>query len=431
VSTALDAEALRAAAAAAARPAPSGNGAELPEPPADVDGPPPDENAPELHGERVRGAASEARAADKTKTPELKPVEPLAIEAASTWASRPAPAPRDWVIEGLIPAGRVTSLLGNGGLGKTLLAVQIAVHVAINRAIFGKQVSGGTVLGIFCEDETEELERRARAACSGEEIALDCLDRLYMTSRDGQDNLLCTFEREQILATMFYRELEATIATIKPRLTILDTAADLFGGDFMSTPQVRQFLKVALGGLCVRHETAILLLAHPSASAMATGDGGGFSTAWHNSVRSRMYLRRPKTDDAEAAKDRRVLEVRKSNYAADGGAVPLIYQRGYFVPDGEPVDEDAKPERTRGSGCTKLGLAIIAYMRRTAASGQVVTFRALFEPLQAAGDIERGPYESVRKPLQRTLRQLVRERLLVATEVPRGYRLADAPSEAA
>ncbi|MGB6451008.1 MAG: AAA family ATPase [Steroidobacteraceae bacterium] len=421
MSTAPDIEELRARAAEATS-APRENGAAVQEPPPWMDeGPEPEE--PHAGGERK----PEQR---KQPTDSSPVIEPLQIEAASTWASRPEPAPRDWIIEGLIPAGRVTSLLGNGGLGKTLIAVQLGVHVAINRAIFGKQVSGGPVLGIFCEDEAEELERRARAACAGEDIGLDSLDQLYMTSRDGQDNLLCTFEREQILATKFYGELEATIASIKPRLTILDTAADMFGGDFMSTPQVRQFIKVALGGLCVRHETAILLLAHPSASAMATGDGGGFSTAWHNSVRSRMYLRRPKTENPEEAKDRRVLEVRKSNYAGDGGMVPLIYQRGYFVPDTEPVDEGAKPGRARSSGCTKLGLALMAHMRQNAASGQVVSFGTLFEALQGAGDIERGPYETVRKPLQRTLRQLVHENLLIATEVPRGYRVASEPAEA-
>jgi RecA-family ATPase len=71
--------------------------------------------------------------------------------------------------------------------------------------------------------------------------------------------------------------------------------------------------------MCLRHETAVLLLAHPSASAMASGDGGGFSTAWNNSVRSRLYLRRPKSEDAEAIADRRVLEVRKANYGPSGG----------------------------------------------------------------------------------------------------------------
>ncbi|HEX4268888.1 MAG TPA: AAA family ATPase [Steroidobacteraceae bacterium] len=352
----------------------------------------------------------------------------LQIEPASAWADRAPPAPRDWVIDGLVPAGRVTSLLGNGGIGKTLFAAQIAVHVAIGRPLFGQSVSGGSVLGLFCEDEQEELERRARAACAGEQIELESLDRLYMLSRDGMDNLLCTFEREQIQVTQFYRELDATIGRLKPRLTILDTAADLFGGDFMSTPQVRQFLKVALGGLCVRHHTAILLLAHPSAAGMSSGDGGGFSTAWNNSVRSRLYLRRPKTEDADEAKDRRVLEVRKSNYAADGTTVALRYESGYFVPDPNPLEEGAKPTRAPRTD-TRLAVAAINHLRTAGAPGKIISFGQIFEPLKAAGDLGTGSDEALRKKLQRTLDHLVKDGLVARTNVPRGYRLAPATPE--
>lgn len=361
--------------------------------------------------------------------------QPLDIEPASAWAARPEPAPRDWIVEGLIPAGRVTSMLGNGGLGKTLLAVQLGVHISMNRPIFGHPVSGGPVLGIFCEDELEELERRARAACAGEDIALESLERLHMTSRDGLDNLLCTFEREQIQATPFYRQLDATVAALKPRLTILDTAADLFGGDFLSTPHVRQFLKVCLGGLCVRHGTAVLLLAHPSASAISSGDGGGFSTAWNNSVRSRLYLRRPKTEDKDAAKDRRVLEVMKSNYAPDGTSVALLYDRGYFVPDQAPVDEGAKVARVTKPD-TRLAMAVLEQLRKLAPQGVVVRSGAILQALQTAGTLSRpttdAEAERIRKTLQRTLRQLCEENLVIASTVPRGYRLAgEQPAERA
>jgi RecA-family ATPase len=355
---------------------------------------------------------------------------PLAIEPAAAWASRPEPPPRDWIIDGLIPAGHVTSMLGNGGLGKTLLAVQLGVHISMNRPIFGRVVSGGPVLGVFCEDEQEELERRGRAACAGEDIPLESLERLHMTSRDGLDNLLCTFDREQIVMTPFYRQLDATVGLLKPRLTIIDTAADVFGGDFMSTPQVRQFLKVALGGLCVRHGTAVLLLAHPSASGMQSGDGGGFSTAWNNSVRSRLFLRRPKSEDKEAAQDRRVLEVRKSNYAVDGTSIALMYQHGCFVPDPEPLEEGVKPVRPPRTD-TRLAFAALEQIRRLApAGGPVVRFGTILDALQAAGSLPRSATateaDKVRKTLQRALNQIADDGHIEKPNVPRGsYRLAD------
>lgn len=354
----------------------------------------------------------------------LRTAKPLTVEPVSAWAHRPAPAPREWVVEGMIPAGRVASLLGNGGLGKTLLAVQLGVHIATGRDLFGTPVSGGPVLGIFCEDEQDELERRWRSACAGEGLSLADVDRFYALSRDGQDSLLCTFERDHIKLTAFYHELEATVRALEPRLLILDTAADLFAGDFMSTPQVRQFLKIALGGLCVRYGCAILLLAHPSASAMSTGDGGGFSTAWNNSVRSRLYLRRPKGDDPEEAQDRRVLEVRKSNYAADGNAVPLLFQDGYFVRDPDPIDESPAGAK-RSSAPTKAAFSLLEYVRR--AEGLAVPFGDILDYATGAGVVPADITEAAkRKQVQRALRSLCDAELVRKCQMPRGhYRAVD------
>ncbi len=349
----------------------------------------------------------------------LEAPQPLSLEAVSEWAGRPAPQPRDWVVDRLIPSGRVTSALGNGGLGKTTIALQIGLHVAMNRPIFGVPVKGGRVIGFFCEDEQDELERRVRAACAGEQIELANAEQFFPISRDGQDNLLCTFERDQIVLTPFYAELEATVTAIRPRLLILDTAADLFAGDFMSTPQVRQFIKVALNGLCVRHGCAILLLAHPSASGMSTGEGGGFSTAWHNSVRSRLFLRRPKSKDMEETKDRRVLEVKKSNYAEDGGLIPLIYQNGYFVPDPAPIDEtnSEQPEKAP----PRLAFAALNFMRARAPHGMAVRFADILEEMQRVGEIVAGTKpEAARKQLNRALSQLVASQQIRRSDVPKG-----------
>lgn len=359
---------------------------------------------------------------EETAAQELPPLE---IAPASTWADRKAPPPRDFICEGLgLPACRVTSMIGNGGFGKTTVANQLAIAVATNSPIYGMAVSGGPVLGIFCEDEGPEIERRTRLICEAEGIDLRLLDALYLLSRDGSDNILCAFDHDQIVLTPFYWQLDATVANIRPRLTIIDTAADIFAGDFNSTPHVRQFIKVALGGLCARHETAVLLLAHPSASAIASGDGGGFSTAWNNSVRSRLYLRRPKSDDTDAIADRRVLEIKKANYGPTGATIPLRYERGRFVLDAEPLDECAKPVRVSKAD-TRLTVGIMAYFKEKAASGQVVAFGAIFEALQATGLIGPGKPETVRKSLQRSLKDLVANGLLRLSNVPRGYRIAE------
>jgi RecA-family ATPase len=352
------------------------------------------------------------------------PPQPWIIAPASSWAERAPPAPRDWIAESIgIAAGRTTSFMGNGGFGKTQVAAQILVAIAASGSLWGMPVKRGPVVGIFCEDEQDEIERRVRLIAEREGIDLDLLDNLHPLSRDGEDTVLASFDRDLIQLTDAYWRLDATVGLYRPRLTVLDAAADLFAGDFMSTPHVRQFIKIACGGLCKRWGTGILLLAHPSASAMSSGDGGGFSTAWNNSVRSRLYLRRPKSDDTDAIADRRILEVKKSNYGPTGQTIPMIYQDGRFIIDPEPIEEGSKPARAPKTD-TRLSLAVMGYFNARASSGQVASFGNVFEALQKAGDIPAGVYQTVRKPLQRTLKDLVATGLLQPSDVPRGYRLA-------
>ena len=367
--------------------------------------------------ERIKRAMAEFDALEKPAPPVLLDLTPV-----SELAKTPAPAARDWILEGIIPARRPTSLLADGGLGKTTIAVQIGVHVAMNRALYGLKVSGGPVLGIFCEDEPEEVDRRVRAACAAEGLELAEVDRFVALSRDGHNNMLCTFEHDQIVLTSFYEQLEATIASFRPRLVILDVLADFFAGDYLNTAHARQFVKVALGGWCVRHACAVLLIAHPSASGMSSGEGGGFSTAWNNAVRSRLYLRRPKLEDPEAAQMRRVLEVRKSNYGPSGASIPLLWQAGAFVPDPNP----AEPGAGRAPKVdTKLSIAAQDYLREQGGTGGIVSFQSVYKALQVAGALPQGEYEIVRQPLNRVLKELIRADFIVQSKVPRGYRLSE------
>jgi RecA-family ATPase len=353
--------------------------------------------------------------------------KPLPLVPISSWAHAPEPPPRDWIWEGLIPAGKVTSLLGNGGTGKTLLALQIGLHVAMGRPLFNVPIKGGPVLGIFCEDDVDELRRRLASACAAERIDMEEASGLIAMSREGEDSVLCEFKRDHIRLTRFHSELEATVAALKPRLLILDTAADLFAGDFLSTPHVRQFLKIALGGICKRHSCGILLLAHPSASAMASGDGGGFSTAWNNSVRSRLYLRtqratgdEPKSN--EELGDQRIIELKKTNYGPPDKKIPVRWQSGCFVFDIEPIEGlEQKGARVK---TTRVSVAAYDFIR--ARYPLSLGFREIFDALRDRGDIPEGDYDERRKPLSRALRELTAEGLIEAVSTPRGHYRAKA-----
>ena len=100
---------------------------------------------------------------------------------AQTWERR-EPPPREWLVEDWIPAGRLGSLYGKGGMGKSLLALQIAAAVMhggkpvatrdlvekkdrAEASGIAKTLQGGQrVLWLSWEDETDEVIRRWRQA---------------------------------------------------------------------------------------------------------------------------------------------------------------------------------------------------------------------------------------------------------------------------
>nr|WP_281066391.1 AAA family ATPase [Xanthobacter flavus] len=78
--------------------------------------------------------------------------EPLEVVCAADLAGKPIP-PRQEHVEGMIPAGNVTLLYGDGGTGKSLLALQLAVATAAGSQWIGLPVARGSTL---CRDAKAE-----------------------------------------------------------------------------------------------------------------------------------------------------------------------------------------------------------------------------------------------------------------------------------
>ena len=252
---------------------------------------------------------------------------------ASQLHGRPIPQ-RQWLVEDLVPLENVTMLYGDGGTGKSLLALQLAVATAGGQAWVGRDVRSGSALFISAEDDLHELHRRLAAAATGAGLTLQDLDRLTLRSLAGEDAIIGTFDRAgRLAATGLFGEIEAQVVRDGPALIVLDTLNDLYAGDENDKAQARQFIGL-LRGLAIRHTCAVVLLAHPSKSGMSSGSGDSGSVAWSNSARSRLYLSREERDGYEPDPNARILTTMKANYGPKGGALRLRYQGGVFVPSG-------------------------------------------------------------------------------------------------
>ena len=59
---------------------------------------------------------------------------------------------------------------------------------------------------------------------------------------------------------------------IRPKLIVLDNAADIYGGNENDRAQVRQFIGL-LRGMAIASGAGVLLTSHPSLTGISTGTG--------------------------------------------------------------------------------------------------------------------------------------------------------------
>lgn len=289
----------------------------------------------------------------------------VTFKPVSFFAGRPTP-PRDWVVPHIIPCKTVTLLSGDGGTGKSLLALQLAASVALGRDWLGNPCKQGSVLVLSAEDDEDELQRRFEDVFRSLDADLADTHNLRFISLAGEDAVLGALQGERIVPTPLFKRLEEEIADTKPVLSVFDTLADLFGGNEINRTQTRQFVGL-LRGLSVRHDTSGLLLSHPSVAGMQSGSGTSGSTAWNNSVRSRLYFERIQENGREPNPDLRRLTTKKSNYGPVGAQIGLRYSRGVFQ-----VDDTAAATST-GEGAAKVQAAFLDALEQFNLRGQPVS----------------------------------------------------------
>lgn len=248
---------------------------------------------------------------------------------------------RRWIVPGLIPDRNVTDLSGDGGLGKSLLALQLGIAMTAGREWIGVRPEQGRVLYVSCEDECDEIMRRRNAILAGEGLPATSIAGLHLLDLTEADTteLAAGGKSGALELTRLYERLAVTLEEMQPKLVILDTRADVYAASEIDRGMVRRFVQ-SLRRLCLRHDLAILLLSHPSVAGMASGSGQSGSTAWGNSVRSRLYLTAPKPDEgAQPDPDVRMLSSKKANYGPRGVEIVLKWDRGMFRPDASALRE--------------------------------------------------------------------------------------------
>jgi RecA-family ATPase len=262
------------------------------------------------------------------------PNTPLKIVSAATLAGKPAPS-RVWHVPGLIPAHTVTNFSGDGGVGKSLAALQLAASTALNREWLGHSVRGGAALYMSAEDDMDELHRRLAHIADAYGVTLAELGNLHLLPYAGFDAVLASLagRTNQLEPTPLWHQVKQAVGDLKPTLVVFDTLSDVFAGDEIKRVQARQFVGM-LRGLAIEHDLTSMLLSHPSLTGMSSGSGSSGSTGWNNAFRSRYYLERIFMEgqgQIEADPDLRKFTNKKFNYGPRGYEMTLRWHDGVFV----------------------------------------------------------------------------------------------------
>lgn len=242
------------------------------------------------------------------------------------------PPPRQWAIKGWLGFGHVTLLVGQGGIGKTLLAQQMASAMALGREFVGEVPRPFKSLMWACEDDHDELWRRQICLARWCKSGLEEFDEnLVIVPRQGLDNALVTTEFGKLMFTPLIAKLSEQANDLKCEIVIIDNAGQTYGGGENDRHAVTAFLNALVGALPGR---AILLLAHPSRSAGSEFSG---SSAWENVARTRLYLGatlpKEKIDPETTTDDNvRYLARRKANYSPKDWR-RMTYADGALRPD--------------------------------------------------------------------------------------------------
>jgi RecA-family ATPase len=188
---------------------------------------------------------------------------------------------------------------------------------------------------VSAEEDADEVHRRLAAILEHQGLGFKDLRGVHLLCLPGADPVLGVPDCAGIIRpTPLFKSLAKAAVAIRPSLIVIEAAADVFAGNENDRSQVRQFIGL-LRRLAIESGAAVMLISHPSLSGMASGTGTSGSTAWNNSVRSRLYFTSVKAKEGdEPDAGARELRVMKSNYGPAGEVMRLRWQRGVFVPEG-------------------------------------------------------------------------------------------------
>lgn len=275
------------------------------------------------------------------------------------------PAPPEMIIPDWLPAGYGTLLAGHGGMGKSGIALHLALCIATGREFYGLPVQRRKVLYMSCEDRESVIHWRLARLCEYRDVHMPTLaGSLAVLDLVGHDTLL--WLRAGAPPPDAYEFLRERMQGYD--VLIVDGISDTFAGNENARAEAKAFINslVAL----IPPSGAVVLVGHVAKTSTTSGEGYSGSTGWHNSVRARWYLA-PETIENDGAQEQTgslILELQKSNLGGgQGQRIRLAWDSYAHVFVGELVGTRTRRDREQADQTERA--AILEALRACVASG--------------------------------------------------------------
>lgn len=259
---------------------------------------------------------------------------PLPFIDMSSWDSNPPPE-RHWLVHDRIVMRQPFLLTGTGGVGKTILLLQLSAAIALARDWIGTMPEAGPVIYLAAEDEADELHRRLATIAKHYNKPFSALRDLHIMSFAGEEATLFAPDRAGVIRpTPLFGRLHKAACDLRPKLIALDTSSDVYAGSENDRNQVAAAVKL-LQRMGMDADAAVVLSSHPSLSGISSGRGLSGTTGWHDKFRGRAYFKAVALgeNDEETVSELRELQFMKNNFGRLNERIVLRWCDGVFVPE--------------------------------------------------------------------------------------------------
>lgn len=263
------------------------------------------------------------------------------VDVVGVW-SDPSPPP-EFVWGKYLPRGTTTLFSAHGGTGKSTIGLMLTVAAAAGKPLFGVPTEPTPAIFVSLEDGAAIVRHRLGAICRWLEVDPKTLaGKLFVVDGTEHPELYGADNRNgDGMTSDTYAELRELVESTQAGLVVIDNASDAYASDEIVRRHVRAFIR-HLNLIGMRYDAAMVLLSHVNANTSRNQDLDGDedysgSTAWHNSVRSRIALKRKKGTDLL------IMQHQKVNYGKKQSPLMLEwpedgYPRAYLEGDAPDFD---------------------------------------------------------------------------------------------